>query len=772
MKVRPGGPSSGPASEETSEAPKASRKASTRSSQSLFERAPADDSSQAQDGIEAHAPKAGGLWREHAPPMPKVAVRLGPVTARWNGASTQPGPLGAKADRVNVNVGANLQTQGGASGGFIVGHDVVEASVSQTWSSVPGAPSLTGAVAGWSHDVELGVGLTVNTPGNSGSVSANAFLSLDRELTLQGEYDGDDPRLAGTHVVQLERQVGVTGVLSFAKLAKTLGIGGGLSPSRTSSLRLVTHLAPDEAAAAVLERGGAAGYLKNKARAAGVVAERFAVPNLAHPETLRLGDELTVSTDGAITGGVALGALALSFGAQVVLHGTFELSATKLDDDKIALTVTPSDVRAVQASVNLPLMGDAGASRATATALSQSFVFDLSQPKAKAAYLAALEGTLPGAVLADEDVDAVTLAQRLRGETLPPGVTRSFAERSKGLERTVGAGIRFAFMQEGTALGALGSYWTRASGTRELTDGQVIARLDTRDVSRRREVLISGSETAGVRATKRSVTTFDAKGKPHTAFDGLRLTARYSDTKARGLELNRDVISPLNGLFDLRIEPIEKKRKNQQWEVAVSRELDATALAALGRPQDLTAVEQRVQVPRKAMEKLSEHLRAEKNPMAQADLVLDFVHKHGINGFAAVSAMLGGAATALELSRVTDAYQSVVRDAEKLALEFPQPFALSEGIERLRQRYDRGNALLDEVTEAEAFLTDDPFAQDAERAAIATQLERARATASEALSVTQLTPQERLAVSDALGMGWVSERDQQVRRYLESVGFP
>ncbi len=713
------------------------------------------------------------VWVSNAPPAPEPSGD-GPVVVDWNGLSGKVGPVSVSADRLGLyfdgGVEKSTETQTSAST-VSVGHRNLQLTADHSFSDAPGRPSVNGYVGYWDGSVAVGGGASITSADESLTGLLDTWVTFDRTASHLGRYEGDDPKLEGTHQVQVHRNLGGTTILGLQKLAGAIGIGGMLTPSGSKDLVYRTYLPKEDAARVLLERKGVVGFLRDRARAVGLAKENVLIPKLDEPDTMKVGDELELSTTGALSVGLSAGAFGLSAGAQVVLHGQFDVAVKKTGEQEVELTVTPAHLRALQAFVGLPLLGDAGVDASKARSLTQSFVFDLSRPEAKQAYLAALEGVMPGGVGELERASGAELRSKVKNEQLPEGVTRRFVEAQTGKRTTVGGGINFALVQEGSPIGGLGYYRTRATGRREITDGKVLVVDDTRDIERRAQVLISGTEKLGVRAAKRTVTEFDDGGNARTAFGGVKLTATFADDRVRKLELNDEVIERINKAFGLSIAPMKRGRKNQEWEVQLSRELSAAELDRLANAAlpDVERVEREVGLDEMSLATLTRALAGAKDPSERADRLLAFVSEHGLRAFAALHRLLGP--EGLAVVRSTNAYDSALEKVTLLELKYPEPFRIEEGSKALVQRFADTEKVLEDLDRARLDLTDDPFAGAEEQASTKKLLDEGRERAKRIIAVDHLTGVDRAALHETLGRGWVTSREERVREHLEKAGL-
>ncbi|MEW5853196.1 MAG: hypothetical protein AB2A00_30730 [Myxococcota bacterium] len=695
----------------------------------------------------------------------------GPVTHRNGEPSVD--SVSVDVSRAGGTATVSRTTNGHAtSTSFYVDKSYVDISLAKTWGTPEGARRAGGSLGLTRDSVYVGMsGAATTLGGHTGRASVLGSASADRAAVDLGPYEGPDPRLKGTRHVEVRKSLGggLAGALGVANAV--IGIGGRLAVDKSTSVSYRTHLATPQAREVLLEGGGVVGFLRNKARALGLVKDPVSIPDLSSPQSLKPGDVLTVRTSGSVVAGAAVGVGALTAGVDVEMRGDFELSVQKLDDNKVELALVPVNLRGVQVFADTPYLLDIGHSRTRGEGLRQSFVFDLSNPAAAAAYQRALKGELPNGMKANAAPrDDGDLAALVRNEKLPTGVTRTMLERAEVRASATGAGLNWGLIQFGSSIAGLGFKNTRTEGHSVITDGGASVATETRGVERKREVLLSGTETHGITASSRTVTVYDDEGRPTREFAGLKLTARFSDDRVRGHELNDEVVDRINDAFGTHVAHFERKGRNQGREVSLDRVLDVSHLETLARVNLNTAsnAARDAGAKEKPLHELLALLRQTRDPEARATSVKDYVADQGLAGFGALHRLLGGE---INIDSSSTAYTRPGEKARTLSFKYENAVSPEDTADSFTERFTQVRKALADLSEARLDLRDDVFLTPEEKAALDKDLTHARATLERLVSVAHLSPAVRRRFHDDLDRGWTSSDEQALMAHLSAAGL-
>lgn len=622
-----------------------------------------------------------------------------------------------------------------------------------SWATLDGgATSVSGGLSWYPGGIAVdGTLARTTSDGRTAKLGGMAFFDADRAVTDLGPTGDDD----NARRIELRRSTGTSGTLTPGAATALIGFGGRLGIGKERSVVYRTTVDDDRARELITEKKGAVGWLRDKARALGASDDPVTLPDLRAPESLRPGDELVTTVSGRFSGGLFIGGLPLRLGAQGVVQGDFTVGVKRLDDDRLEVVVTPTDVKAVQGRVGAPWLLEADVSRSVSRGLTQAFVFDLKEPGARDAYLKVLDGELPGGLpnkLKGRRREAQELVNALEAETLPAGVQRSFVDQVELKRIQGGVSATFALWFKGGSFPGLGI--SRASVDEKHTrlDGRGARDTDTRGTERHRQVLLSGDETRGVYASLRRTTTFDDEGRGTSTFGQLALTLQLSDSKVRGRELDDEIIGPLNEHFGLALRPMNRDGRKKSRSVSVSRALDATDLARLATLATTTA----------GLEPLARQLEGAHDDTARATVVQTFVAKGGLDAMAAIVRALGEPKRTLVVESSAAAYSDPLEKAQELALRYAAPISLSDDNKVLASRFAAVEKALKEATLALADLPHDALLDDEGRSGLTKALEQAKGTLEGLLSSSHLDDKERTALCARLERGWTTGDEQRV----------
>lgn len=567
----------------------------------------------------------------------------------------------------------------------------------------------------------------------------SATLSAERSVADLGPAEG------GGRVVELSSSRGGSLWGTLGAITGALGLGGSLSYDRTREVTYRTTLPEAQAREVLFEGGGVLGVLRDKARALGLVGEKLAVPDLMEPEAMKPGDALTVGVTGSLTGGVAVRAGVVRLGAQALVEGRFELAATKISATQVELVIAPREVRGLQlfTDTGTPLAADA--STLTGSTLRQGFIFDLGEPRALAAYRAALEGRLPAG---------------LSRADLGPGVQRLFTEEVRATVKQAGAGIELGPITSG-GLAGLSARAVAVSERRVLTDGVVQLEEDAREDTLRREVLLSGTESQGI-----------SSGVRHRVVNGerelvsLSLRAHFEDSRVNGTELNREV-KTLNDVLGLSLAPFTRGGRGRARSIDVGLELTPHALDALAQKREAAVRDEarRAGVPGDDAWALVRGL-ATLDAGARAAAVQQWVQAKGLAGLGTLHRLLGEELDGFSLSTGSGAATEVLERAAALAFQYPNPMQPHDGGASLVKRFTEIGKRLAEVREARADAAADPLLDAAARAELLQSLDGAQRQLQRLCAHEGFGPDEVRALREELGGDGVRGAEARLLTYL------
>jgi hypothetical protein len=666
---------------------------------------------------------------------------------RVNGGQSE--SLGAEVSRATLTVSGN-RTEAGrdVSGSVALAKDYLGI----TGGTTSGNHSASGNIAFSSSSLSAGFDLTHGNTQRTGALGVLGTVSGDRKVSDLGPTEGG-------RRVELSTSRGEGVWLTAGIASPALAAGAYLSLDRSREVTYATTI-PDDAAKRELLSGNALSrFADNTLKAFGLKADALKPPPLDQPEKLKVGDELKVAMRGSVTGGLALGAVGMRAGVQASVKGDFELSVKKLSATQVEVTVTPTQVRALQAFLDTPSPLEVDVTKVRARSLSQGFIFDLSKPEAKAAFEAAITGKLPnalGGLKSASPADAGKLVELARSEPMPPGVQRTFLEGTETTATSAGAGLDFGILERLSGIAGLSARTTQVSEDRARTDGTHAVVEHSRGIEKRREVLLSGTEGVQVTGSVRTQLLFDFAGPAASSFEGLTLTASISDSKVRGDELNDDIIDTLNEKLGLSLPHVERDGRNLSRAVKVEFALSAKDLAALAkaRPEDEEGM------------LLVEGLQ-DQGPTEQAEAVRDYVAHGGLKALGQIREWANIPTAEMGITTESAAYSKSSDAVKTLGLEYDQPIALSDGAKAITRRFEEVSTALRKLNESWLDAVEDPFLDGKTRPGVRTALEANEKALQQLISVAHLKPDERLALRDQLDSGWVTAAESRLMEHLD-----
>lgn len=633
----------------------------------------------------------------------------------------------------------------------------------RTFDLMLGNRQASAALTRASTKARLGGGRTLEQHSTFQQLAGN--IEAFRVVSDKGPVTSQHPALAGKHAVEVHQKVDGGGGAFLGDLVDAVGLYGGLRLQRGKEILYKTHLEPSAAAAAARkdeDKGALSLARKHLPGTSLVGSEKVALPDLSRPESLKLYDEVQLSTTGSVSVEVGAQGYTARAGIAVHLQGDFALHVKKVADQRVEVDVSPTRIRGVKGTAGAVLVeGSVGA--AGAASFRQRFSFDLSTEGGRAAYQAAVRGEMPGG-LSGSDVDATKdgLALVQQGD-LPNGVTRLLVEKVEVRQIDVAGSVGWMFLKAGR---------TRSRRTTEhmVSDGDVSVNLHARGLERRRKTLLSGNEARAVTGALRAVTTLDEQGRKVSTFDALVLEARLSDDKVKGSEINDEMVAVLNEAFGLSLKDTSQRGKKEQRDVTVSVELLPASLARLGKADEATL--SRVAAERggsaSALRQLTSGVRSATDEHGAARAVQSFVAEHGVVGMGQVVALAGESAS-LELSTSTSAYAKPLADARVQGSRFEGvPWDVSSSKKDLSARYkavkDTESALEDGLRRLE----EDPFyvGREQDRSQLLAEMKAALAQLEPLCDFSRMAPEDALAIYQKLDGGWTTSVQARFQKEL------
>ena len=170
-------------------------------------------------------------------------------------------------------------------------------------------------------------------------------------------------------------------------------LGGTLNVSGDKEVKYVTHLSDDRTR--TLHRAIDQGKFKEYIAGLTLVDAAIDIPDVSKPDSLQVGDEITMSMNGSIEAGLVSTVYLLQAGVKVTVGGEFELEVAKTGENEVEVEVSPDSDLGVKVFGDA-IIADASVAQMYARQLSQRFKLDLSTDNGRRAYRQALQGKLPG----------------------------------------------------------------------------------------------------------------------------------------------------------------------------------------------------------------------------------------------------------------------------------------------------------------------------------------------------------------------------------------
>ena len=434
-----------------------------------------------------------------------------------------------------------------------------------------------------------------DSAGNLASAGFFAYISADSKVWIEypnatgiaaaNDKAADKLGRGQTCRAHLLKSLAVAGTLSGGYRPGIVGFGGRFTIGRNSRVNYVTDVNRQQVYELLKykNRKGVV-FFRDLAVAANIRKFPIEIPNLEKPHELKVGDELTVEVAGTVDVGVVLDA-GLRTGVAVTIKGDFELSARKLDENKVMLVVSPKEGVDVTWDAQIPLLARVFASRGKAQSLRQEFVFDLSNAEGEKAYQQALKGHLPTALEGitatnrEADVKALAYYWGEAQKLAPRGVKRGWYEVVTQPRRdTIGAEIGIA------GLPWLAAYKSSTVEERFVTNGQ--ATHHTRTLRGETETLAGKSKKqTEFTATLALATVVNDDNEFVRRYDGLVLEQTFKFSKATQVE-RTSLAKLLREDFGVNIRDFEPGIEDGPYELVIQRTFDSNEVNALDAKGD------------------------------------------------------------------------------------------------------------------------------------------------------------------------------------------
>lgn len=567
------------------------------------------------------------------------------------------------------------------------------------------------------------VGLGGNTTLLSGSggflgAGAAAFIAANSEFKCLDLYKGDDPQLQGHYLAEFQRKAtpGVTFDLTGG--AHSFGLGGKLVLQRTK-LSLCRVYVPEESLRHTLRsRDTQFTKMRNVATGLRLLPAPVTLPKLVQvldrggSAGLRVGESVTLQVQGLINIGFSVGAYGVRAGVYGTYQGESEMTLRRLDAHSVELVQAPKNDTGTSLNLDVMLLAEAYVSKSTAKVYVEGHRFDLRLPSAQEALRAALRGEGPFSPKATsvQPGDAAALAAKTRHDAaLPPGVTRTFIEKSSRPVRVAGGGMPKPFFMGDKSAG-LGGAASKFSEDSVLTQGDAALSTHTRGVGLERQKGMAGTQQVVQTASIQRVHAFGETGAEVSRCDGVMAELSWVHQRVSKPALDQ-ARERFGRVFGLKTQPFRHPRARETYGVTAKRFFSTGELVSLGyvsevslnlacerypnQAQKLTDLVKQVRILRA----LSQHFARDLLMTARAELVQNYLHGDDGQLLGALHFVLGDDAQALQLQTASSKFDKNVNYAKQVQFTWSEdlPAPKSRAMARATHKTAKAEKKLDQA---------------------------------------------------------------------------
>lgn len=427
-------------------------------------------------------------------------------------------------------------------------------------------------------------------------------------------------------------------------------------------------------------------------------------PDLRDPHKMKVGEEVITTIDRTFYGSIVVGLEAvpgidIRAGLSSTVTGTFEVGARKLPGNKLEVTFKPSEIRemgAFIAAINVvgPQLSIAST---VALAMRMTFIFDLDNKDAVDIYsLFLTSGILPIGFSAADAVVGPREAENLldvasihRKALAEKGVLLTYLEKMDIPAKKFYAGIAKIPAISSKHWAGLSFEYLKGQAKVVSTDGQIAVSRFTSHVSQTASKGRSGiEETSAYATTKRVFMKSDgseaifSKGEDLSdgyiwRFKGLTLRAKLSDSKIIRNDQQRLVVK-LNRMFHANLKPFLDRDGDsvhkQTREILLERHLTSKDLDEFKQIKQ-SRIDIAVRGSHLSRSEITDLLAdlEDKGHNQMADILKNFVYKHGIKGVSAIHLLLNGGSRNIVIRTSSDAYSEPLERVHQLEAMYANP---------------------------------------------------------------------------------------------------
>ena len=478
--------------------------------------------------------------------------------------------------------------------------------------------------------------------------------------------------------------------------------------------------------------------------------DRAGFPDVRKPHRMKIGEEVITTIERTFYGSLVVGmqgvpGIDVRAGLSSTVTGTFEMGMRKLPGNKLEVSIKPSEIKemgAFLAAINTvgPQLSIAST---IALAMRMTFIFDLNSKEAVDTYSLLLTGgVLPiefspsdavvGPREAENLLDVAIIHRKALAEK---GILLTYLEKVDIPARKFYVGVGKLPLISAKSWAGLSYEYLNGQSKVVSTNGQIAVSRFTSHVSETVGRGTSGFEESAAYATiKRSFIKSDgsesifAEGEDLSdgyvwRFKGITLRAKLSDTKITGTDHDK-MVEKMNSMFHANLEPFsqqeQKREYRQNREVLLERRLTSKDLDSLARIKQ-KHIDIAVRGSGLSRSKLTNLLAdiEDKGHNQVANILKDFVAKHGIRGVSAIHLMLKGGCRNLVIRTTSNSYSDPLIKANRLEASHSNPQSTGENRyldvdystpeKKVKKMFKDVNEVLRELDQALRDLAGDPL---------------------------------------------------------------
>lgn len=454
--------------------------------------------------------------------------------------------------------------------------------------------------------------------------------------------------------------------------------------------------------------------------------EKF--PDILKPHKWHIGEEVITTVERTFNGSIVMGmsqipGLDAKIGFSGTVSGSFEIGIRKLPGNKLEVTLRPNEIKELGAFIStISAVGpQLSAASTVALAMRQTFIFDLDNQKSIDTYMLLMTG---GVLPVDFSVTAnivgpreaenlLDIARISRDNLSKKGILLTYLEKIDVPAKRFYAGIAKLPCINSKHWAGLSYEYLTGQAKVISTNADLAVSRNTNHVQTSKGQGTSGTRTDSAYATiKRVFYKTDKSDEKQDEdypsedgylwrFKGLILRARINDDKVTGSEHN-EMIDKINSMFHANVNrfPKESVGHKQSRDILLERELTSKDLDRFShiKQSTLETASRSSGIDKSSLTDLMAELE-DKGHNQMANVVKEFIGKHGFRGVSAIHLMLGGNCRNLIIRTESSAYSLPLQRGNTLEALYTNPKADSSGTRYLDLSYDSNPRKIEKVFE-------------------------------------------------------------------------